>query len=134
MKIYAVIDTNVIVSAMITSNIEAPTVKIVDAALDGRITLMYDEKIVEEYYDVLSRPLFGIPKGDMHEFLGALFSNGEYVSAEESGEKFADEQDAVFYNVATTKDGAFLISGNTRHYPKNEIVITPSEMVEILEK
>lgn len=44
----------------------------------------------------------------------------------------ADPSDAVFYEVALSKDGAYLVTGNIRHFPKNPIVVTPAEMMRIL--
>ena len=43
-------------------------------------------------------------------------------------------KDAVFYEVALSKDDAYLITGNTKHFPHTPIVVTPAEMLEILER
>ena len=56
---YAVIDTNVLVAAMITHNEMSPTVKVVEAIGEGKITPLYNEEIVSEYKEVLSRSKFG---------------------------------------------------------------------------
>ena len=56
--IYAVIDTNVFVSALFTSNIEAATVKVLNAMLQGKIVPLYNEEIFDEYIDVLNRAKF----------------------------------------------------------------------------
>ena len=53
--IHAVIDTNVIVSALLTHNVESPTVKLIDAMLRDRITPLYNNDIINEYRDVLGR-------------------------------------------------------------------------------
>ena len=50
----------------------------------------------------------------------------------ESQEYFPDPKDVVFYEVAISKDDAYLVTGNTKHFPKKPIVVTPSEMLEIL--
>ena len=54
--IYAVIDTNVLVSALFTSNVEAATVKVLDALFQKKIIPLYNEDIYEEYVEVLNRP------------------------------------------------------------------------------
>lgn len=54
---YAVIDTNVIVSALLTKNADSATVKVVEAVLDGRIVPLYHSKILEEYNDILCRSM-----------------------------------------------------------------------------
>ncbi len=51
-----------------------------------------------------------------------------------SGEVFPDVSDAVFYGVALSKEGSYLVTGNKKHFPKAPIVVTPSEMMEILAK
>ena len=50
--IYAVIDTNVLVSALFTSNVEAATVKVLDALLQEKIIPLYNEEIYDEYVEV----------------------------------------------------------------------------------
>lgn len=56
--IYAVIDTNVIVSALFTRNTEAATVKVLDAMLQGKIVPLFNDDIIAEYSDVLHRSKF----------------------------------------------------------------------------
>lgn len=58
--IYAVIDTNVLVSAYLTHNLSSATSKVVDALFRGRICPLYNEEIMAEYEEVLSRPHFRI--------------------------------------------------------------------------
>lgn len=45
---------------------------------------------------------------------------------------FPDPKDVVFYEVALSKEGSFLVTGNTRHFPKEPIVVTPAQMLEII--
>jgi len=49
-----------------------------------------------------------------------------------SGEAFPDASDAVFYEVALSKEGSYLVTGNKKHFPQAPIVVTPAEMLEIL--
>ena len=49
MKVYAVFDTNVIVSAMITSHSDSPTVKVVEKVATGQITPLFNGEIIAEY-------------------------------------------------------------------------------------
>jgi len=57
--IYAVIDTNVLVSALLTSNLEAATVKVLEALQYKKITPLYNDEIINEYVKVLRRILKG---------------------------------------------------------------------------
>ena len=47
--IYAVIDTNIFVSALITHNSKASTVKVLESMFMNRFTPLYNEEIIEEY-------------------------------------------------------------------------------------
>ena len=42
----------------------------------------------------------------------------------------------IFYEVvmAKRKDDAYLVTGNQKHFPVRPFVVTPAEMMEILEK
>lgn len=56
--IYAVIDTNVLVSALITRNSQSATVKVVRRLLEGGFIPLYNNDIIDEYEDVLHRHKF----------------------------------------------------------------------------
>ena len=53
MSLKAVIDTNVLVSAFLTKNLNSPTYRVADAILDDKFTLVYSLGILDEYVDVL---------------------------------------------------------------------------------
>ena len=59
-EIYAVIDTNVLVSALLPSQKVTNTTIILTEVLRGRITPVYNEEILDEYREVLSREKFHI--------------------------------------------------------------------------
>ena len=44
------------------------------------------------------------------------------------------ENDVVFYEVALSKDDSYLVTGNVKHFPKVNFVVTPAEIIEIIEK
>ena len=58
MKHYAVIDTNVLVSALLAKRADSPTVEVVAKLFDGSVTPVFSEGILEEYSDVLHRDKF----------------------------------------------------------------------------
>ena len=51
-------------------------------------------------------------------------------------ETLPDADDLVFYEIVMEKreDGAYLITGNLRHYPRREYIVTPAEMAAILRR
>lgn len=51
-----VADANILVSAALGRSAQSPSVRIIDAALDGRIELVMSPALLKEIADVLSRP------------------------------------------------------------------------------
>ena len=134
MKVYAVIDTNVIVSSILSNHSDSATVLVRDNILDGKLIPMFNEEILAEYKDVLNRPKFKFPSALVKAVLDGITSVGLYMERTDSGEFFPDPKDAVFYEVALSKEDSYLVTGNTKHFPKTPIVVTPAEMLEILVK
>lgn len=132
--IYAVIDTNVIVSAYITKNLQAATSKVWAAVLQGIIIPVYSDEIIDEYTDVLHRKKFDIPEHLIKWAIDRILMNGIRGERVPSAEKFPDPKDIVFYEVAMSKEDAYLVTGNKKHFPDNPIVVTPAEMVEFLKE
>lgn len=132
--IKAVIDTNVIVSAYITKNLEAATSKVWEAVLQYKLTPIYNDEILSEYSEVLHREKFGIPEHLIKWALDTIVTNGVRGERILSDEFFPDPKDVVFYEVAMSKEDAYLVTGNTKHFPKKPIVVTPAEMLEILQR
>ena len=134
--ICAVIDTNVLVSALLARNGGAATVKVIHAVLSGKITPLYHQEIIEEYEEVLARPKFHFNKEDISILISAFKQFGIEVFPQPTGEILIDMDDLIFYEVAMEKrdDDAKLVTGNLKHYPIKDFIITPAEMLEILEK
>ncbi|MBR4593251.1 MAG: hypothetical protein IKO33_01555 [Bacteroidaceae bacterium] len=47
--------------------------------------------------------------------------------------KLPDPKDIVFLEVSMAVDGSYLVTGNIKHFPKISKVVTPAEMVAILD-
>lgn len=131
--IYAVIDTNVFVSALLSRHPDAATVQVVNAMLKHGICPLYNQEIIVEYQDVLHRDKFRFPEDAIDYIIKAVQDYGISAERINSSEIFPDPKDIVFYEVALSKDGAYLVTGNIKHFPKTPIVVTPVEMLEILE-
>ena len=133
MTIHAVIDTNVLVSSMLTKNKNAATARLVDALIDNKFRPVYNEDIIGEYSQVLRRKEFDFNTDAIEELIDIVRNNGLYVERTPSDEPVIDPKDVAFYEVALSKKGAYLVTGNLRHFPRKPIVVTPAEMIEILE-
>ena len=132
--IYVVIDTNVLASALLSKLPDSSTVIIRKHVLDGIIIPLYNDEIYTEYADVLHRPKLQLPKDQTDAILGAIVEKGIMLGRTKANEIFHDPKDVVFYEVALSQEGSFLVTGNTKHFPKNPIVVTPAELLEIIEK
>lgn len=130
--IYAVFDTNVIVSALLSRNPDAATVKVFEALMQKRIIPLLNEEIVNEYVTVLHRSKFKLPLHLVSAVISSIEQHGIKLQRTYSTEHFPDPKDAVFYEIALSKEGSYLITGNTKHFPKSPIVVTPAEMLAIL--
>ena len=134
---YVVIDTNVLVSALITRNENSPTVQILRFLANGNIVPVYSENIVKEYNEVLRRAKFKLSESLIINLLKDIMDNGlKITELPEVTETMPDPNDIVFYAVtlsAQDKD-AFLVTGNGKHFPEKPFVVTPSELVEILKQ
>ena len=134
MKIYAVIDTNVIVSALLSRHQDSATVKILDYLYGRTIVPVYNDEILEEYATVLRRTKFNFPESTICATLEAIKAGGvksERISCEE---QLPDPKDIVFYEVALSVEDSYLVTGNTKHFPKKPFVVTPAEMLQIIDQ
>lgn len=132
-KILAVIDTNVIVSALLDHDRESNPSIILDDILSGIITPLYNDEILSEYRDVLSRDKFSFVESDIENTLNLFLEKGVKIDVTVPVEEtFSDLDDKVFYEVTMSSDGAYLVTGNIKHFPVKANVITPSQMVDIL--
>lgn len=129
---YAVFDTNVLVSALLTKRADSPTVQLLDYVFDGQIILLYNEAIIREYEEVLHRGHFAFSDERVRDLID-LVKTGLHLDPTDSGEDFIDEDDKVFYEVALSKDDGYVVTGNTKHFPKSPIVVTPAEMLAIIQ-
>ena len=134
---YVVIDTNVLVSALINRNENSPTVQILCFLANGNIVPVYSDEILKEYNEVLRRDKFKLPEIVIINLLKDIMDNGlKITELAEVTETMPDPKDIVFYAVtlsAQDKD-AFLVTGNGKHFPEKPFVVTPSELVEILKQ
>ena len=132
-SIYAVIDTNVVVSALLSIDANSNPAVVLRAVLQGRIIPVFNEEILDEYTDVLLRDKFHFNKSYIDIIISHIKRIG--IKAERVkilDEIFPDSKDIVFYEIAMSKDDTYLVTGNTKHFPKKPFVVTPAEMLEIL--
>lgn len=133
MKYYAVIDTNVLVSAMLKwTSIPG---NIIELTFSGTIVPLLNERIVKEYKEVLGRPKFHLTDEIIDSVVDEMERFGIYVDADELDLVFPDPKDRVFYEIVMEErksENAYLVTGNIRHFPVKPYVVTPRQMMDII--
>ena len=132
MKFLTILDTNVIVSAFLSRHNDSATVLLLDCLFKGTITPVYNDEILNEYSTVLTRSKFKIAKEKIDAVLTEIKTKGIHSERVNSGEILPDAKDAVFYEVALSKEDSYLVTGNLKHFPKKPFVVSPAEMVGII--
>ena len=135
MKYYAVIDTNEIVSSFLKEG-SIPD-QIVSLALNGPIIPLVNDEIISEYTEVLNRNKFSLSESEVKVFINEFIKRALFLDKTKTNEDFDDPDDIVFYEIVLTArsaSNAYLITGNKKHYPIKSFVVTPREMIEIIEK
>jgi putative PIN family toxin of toxin-antitoxin system len=135
MKYYAVLDTNVLVSALLKSG--STPWKVAAEALTGDIIPILNDDIIGEYEEVLRRPKFKFEERAVRILMDELKRRAVYADAGEIDDIVADPKDVVFYAVLMEKrkeDEAYLVTGNLKHFPVKTFIVTPKEMLDILQE
>lgn len=133
MKYYAVIDTNVLVSAMLKW--QSVPGKILELSFNGLIIPLVNDEILREYREVLSRPKFKLTKEIVNNLIDGITEKSVFVSEQSLNEYLPDPKDRVFYEVVMEKrksEDAYLVTGNIKHFPVRPYIVTPREMLDII--
>lgn len=133
MNTYVVIDTNVLVSALLSKHPDSSTVRVLELVFLGNVIPLFDSEILSEYEDVLHRKKFKLPESLIRKIIDEIVRVGEPADRILSDEKFVDPKDIVFYEVALSKENSFLVTGNLRHFPRTPMVVSRAQLLEIIE-
>ncbi len=134
MTYYVVIDTNVLVSSLLSKHDDASTVKIIEKIFSKEIIPLFSEEILREYHEVLRRKKFKFSEVLVVDFLHGIEQCGILINPSPSGEILPDMKDLPFYEVVLEKrHNAYLVTGNSKHFPKCSFIVTPKEFLEILD-
>lgn len=136
MKYLVVIDTNVIVSALLSKHSDASTVQVINTLLDNKITPIINSEIIAEYSDVLHRNKFHFPESTIQATLHYFQKYGVYADRLTTNELLPDPKDLVFYEVCMAKreEDSMLVTDNMKHFPAKPFIVTPNELLEIIKK
>ncbi len=112
-----VLDTNVLVSSMLKHN--SKPALIMNAILESKIQIAIDERIFNEYTEVLHRPKLNIPVDKVDAILRFIAFSALWVLSqpvEFQRELLNDPGDIPFAEVAICSHAEVLVTGNMKHF------------------
>lgn len=133
MKYYAVIDTNVLVSALLKW--DSVPGNVLQFTITGVVTPVLNEDILREYREVLLRKKFHFPEIVVDAILDNLAAQAVFINEEKLDVNLPDPKDVVFYEVVMEErknQDAFLVTGNLKHFPVDRFIVTPRQFLDIL--
>lgn len=128
--IYAVIDTNVIVSSLLTRNHDSATARVMNAVYEGKVIPLVCDEILGEYEEVLHRAQLKLDPAKCDYILSLVRDQAEPMHPVHTDASMPDEDDRIFFEIALAGQDVFdsrLVTGNIKDYPKADFVVSPSE-------
>ena len=134
----AVIDTNIVVSALITANADSPTARILDGMLKGEIPHLMSEELLIEYAKALRRPkltsLHRCTEDEIDALLAEIVANSMWREPAPA-EAAPDLNDDHLWRLLAAEYGSILVTGDKlllSNPPAGHSVISPRSYVEML--
>ena len=121
MRYYAVVDTNVLVSALLSKKDDAATVQVFQRILGGDVIPLYSNETMAEYREVLARRKFKFDNEVVNYVLSAIEKFGMLVTPSPTGAVLPD-----------LDDNPYLVTGNIKHFTNERFVVTPSEFLAVI--
>ena len=131
-KIRAVLDTNVIVSALL---FEGETSRLIDHWKQGRLTLILSPAIFAEMVQVLSYPKFQLEEAEIKILLEEeIFPSAEIINPKSRRKRYTrDPQDDKFIHAALAGSADFIISGDRHLLELKDPPVPIKSVREVLE-
>lgn len=133
-----VVDTNVVVSAVITADAAAPPALILDRMLNAEFNFVLSLDLLSEYRRVLLRSrikkLHRLTEGEIDILLEALATNGVIVDTTGRNEQAPEPGDNHLWRLLAARPGLNLITGDAlliENPPSKCRVLRPREFLGI---
>lgn len=130
-KIFAVIDTNVLISSTISQH--GSPAEVLNLTESGNIIPIFDERMLREYNEVLHYDKFSLNEQAIYDTLYPIVNNGILINDIEQTKKyFQDNSDIPFYEVTMSSDefDSYLVTGNIKHFPKTAYIVDPHTLLQ----
>lgn len=127
-----VLDTNVLVSSHLQSR--GKPAAVLRLLLTGQVRLVYDNRILAEYREVLRRSKFPFTAEQVETVLDFFEHDGIPVVGVPLAKSLPDPDDEPFLEVAIGGNVDALVTGNKRRFPVSASapvkILTPTEFLE----
>lgn len=136
----AVVDTNVVVAALLTADTASPTARVLDAMLDGRFPYLLSTALLAEYRQVLLRQKIrahhGLDADEIDRILIALTVNAIVREPDLAQHQAPEPGDQHLWDLLATEPVATLVTGDRRlldNPPAEVTALPPAEFLTHLE-
>lgn len=124
-----VIDTNVLVYALLSSNEDSATVRILAMVFAGLVIPVLTDDIFREYGEVLRRRKFNFPEESVSELLEEIKKRSILANPAVSDLELPDDKDRPFLDAMLSEDDSILVTGNLKHFPQHEQIMTARSFI-----
>jgi putative PIN family toxin of toxin-antitoxin system len=131
--IRVVFDTNVVYSAILKSG--SVPAKAIDLVVTGLIIPCVSDDVLAEYRRVLLRAELDLHGGRRRQLLQILSSISLHVVSEDTLKVSDNEPDNRFLECANAALATYLVTGNTKHFPKTfrkTMIVTPRQFIDAI--
>ena len=129
--IRAVIDTNILVSALLQPN-GAPA-QVLLLCVSESIQICVSGSVFAEYEEVIRRPKFRLDENLIVAILQLIREKALWVRPVEGIRACSDPKDDIFLQCAHTAKAEFVVTGNTKHFPAEYAAIRVITCRQLLE-
>lgn len=133
----AIIDTNVVVAALLTGNADSPTARILDGMRKGAFPFLISPALLAEYREVLLREkiraLHGLSEREVDIVLTAIAANA-IVREPEARSGAPDKKDNHLWSLLQGQASSVLVTGDlalAKNPPRDSTVLQPREFVTL---
>ena len=132
-----VVDTNVVVAGLLTSDESAPTARVLDGMAAASFPYLLSSALLAEYREVLFRPKIrsrhGLGEDEIDALLTELVANAIIREPDRSEAQAPSRQDQHLWDLLATEHGSVLITGDRRllsQPPPGASVISPAASLD----
>lgn len=134
-KAFAILDTNVLVSAVISRS--GYPYEILRLVQTGNVIPIFDKRMLSEYQEVFHYEKLKLAEETINATLSIIINNGLFIhDVQKAKEEFVDKSDIPFFEVQESSEefDSVLVTGNLKHYPEQRYIITPKEFILLLDQ